>query len=305
MATVSRPVLPLADGAVSIGSFADPVVVDPDPQLLAALVAAYRDASPAAVEPDLDALRAGARGTEDPLSSAADLPALTVLARESVVGALADRIRPASRLAALAEAEVWDLLTLADPQPNAVLAGRADGCVLVPAARARDGDGEEEAAAWCRIGTDATLRDRYEPLVADAESVRLRTPSRHRLYGAIRARCGAAVAAEAVRLLDAGDEPLGRGGARVRTYAAGARRGAIDRELRRACEDAGIGSAATFSRIKSDLVEAGLLGMESVSQPVGRPRTRLVARGALAAASSPAAVLAALRNAGVAVGGDA
>jgi len=86
---------------------------------------------------------------------------------------------------------------------------------------------------------------------------------------------------------------------RVRAYAAGARRAALDRDLRRACEDAGLGSSATFTRIKRDLVEAGLLGTESVSQPVGRPRQRLVARGALADASSPAAALAALRKKGL------
>ena len=280
---------------MSIGSLADPIAVDPGPSLLAALVAAYRDAAPAAVDPDLDALRGAARADGDPLSAAADLPTLTVVARDGAVDAIADRFRPASRLAALAEAGVWDLRALAEPQPNALLAGRSDGCVLVAAASARDVDGD--GGPWCRIGSDPTLRERYDGVVADAEAVRVRTPSRHRLYGSLRERCGGSVADEAVRLLDgdvAGSDPLDCGGARVRTYAAGARRGALDRDLRRACEDAGLGSAATFTRIKRDLAEADLLGTESVSQPVGRPRQRLVARGALADASSPSAALAAL-----------
>jgi len=305
--TPSSPTLPLADGEASIGSLADPIAVDPDPPFLTALVAAYRDAAPAAVDPDLDALRAAAQParaddgslspTADPLSPAADLPTLAVLAREGAVAALTDRFRSASRLAALAEAGVWDLRTLAEPQPNAVLAGRSDGCVLVAASGGRDDGGDR----WCRIGTDPTLRERYDALVDDAEAVRLRTPSRHRLYGALRERCGAEVADEAVRLLDAereGDEnrsdPLDRAGARRRTYAAGARRGALDRDLRRACEDAGLGSSATFTRIKRELNEAGLLETESVSQPVGRPRKRVVASGALAEAPSPTAALAAL-----------
>jgi hypothetical protein len=295
----SPPALSLAEGEASIGSFADPVVVDPGPSLLTALVAAYRDAAPAAVDPDLDALRAAARAGDDPLSPAAALPSLAILTRDRAVGALTDRFRPASRLAALAEAGVWDLRTLAEPQPNAVLAGRDDGCVLVSAAGEDGGGGDDER--WCRIGADATLRDRYDARLADAEAVRLRTPSRHRLYGALRERCGSAVADEAVRLLDevpTGSEPLDRGEARLRTYAAGARRGAFDRDLRRACEDAGLGSAATFTRIKRELAGADLLGTESVSQPVGRPRQRLVARGALADASSPTAALAALREAG-------
>ncbi|WP_144921062.1 transcriptional regulator TbsP domain-containing protein [Halorubrum salsamenti] len=298
MTSPRSPTLPLADGTISIGSFADPIAVDPDPSLLAALVSAYRDAAPAAVDPDLDALRSAAQAAQtadDPLSPATDLPTLTVLASGRAVDALTDRFHPASRLAALAEAGVWDLRTLAEPQPNAVLAGRSDGCVLVAAAGERDGDTER----WCRIGADATLRDRYDALVADAGTVRLRTPSRHRLYGALRDRCGSDVADEAVRLIDedaAGSDPPDRGEARLRAYAAGARRGALDRDLRRACEDAGLGSAATFTRIKRDLSEADLLGTESVSQPVGRPRERLVADGALADAPSPAAALAALKS---------
>ncbi|WP_200531519.1 DUF5821 family protein [Halorubrum sp. LN27] len=320
MTSPPSPTLPLADGEISIGSFADPVVVDPDPALLAALLRAYRDAAPAAIDPDLDALRSGAEAGGDPLAPVTDLPALTVFASGRAVDAIADRFRPATRLAALAEAGVWDLRALGEAQPNAVLAGRSDGCVLVAAA-GDGGDGGADATPagpgpWCRIGDDPTLRGRYDAPLADAEGVRIRTPSRHRLYGALRDRCGDGVADEAVRLLDAerevdaargdsaasgGDEsdPLDRGGARVRTYAAGARRGALDRDLRRACEDAGLGSSATFTRIKRELAEAGLLGTEPVSQPVGRPRKRLVARGALANASSPAAALEALRENGL------
>jgi len=142
---------------------------------------------------------------------------------------------------------------------------------------------------WCRISADPTLRDRYVDLVADAEAVRIRTPSRHRLYGALRDRCGSEVADETVRLLDAGNDPLDRGArASGRTPPVRAAPPSIA-TCGRCCEDAGLGSSATFTRIKRDLVEAGLLGTESVSQPVGRPRQRLVARGALADASSPAA----------------
>ncbi|EMA56944.1 transcriptional regulator TbsP domain-containing protein [Halorubrum kocurii] len=311
MASPSPPTLPLADGPTALGSFTDPIAVDPDPRLLAALAAAYREAALEAVDPGLDALRAAARAEGDPLSPVADLPTLTVLASDRAVDALTDRFRPAGRLAALVEAGAWDLRTLAEPQPNAVLAGRSDGCVLVGAAGERDGDRGHEAerdgdgahGTWCRIGADTTLRERYDGLLAEGEAVRLRTPSRHRLYGALSERCGDAVADEAVRLLDvnrdAGGDPLDRGGARVRTYAAGARRGALDRDLRRACEDAGIGSSATFTRIKRDLTDAGLVETEPVSQPVGRPRQRLVPRGALADGSSPSEAVAALRKTGI------
>lgn len=293
MTRVSPPRLPLVDGSLSIGSFADPVLVDPTRPLLAAVVDAYRDAAPTAVDPSLDALRDAAGADGDPLSPGAThptLPTLTVVAADAVVDALVGRYHPASRLAALAAAGAVDLRSLDAAQPNPVLAGESDGCVLVAGGGDGDGDGASSAAAgpWCRVGADATLRERYDALVSESEPVRLRTPSRHALYGALAGRCGSAVADEAIRLLDAGDdaEPFDRGAARRRVYAAGAREGAFDRDLRRACEDAGLGSAATFTRIKRALLDAGVVATEPVAQPVGRPRHRLVARGALADATA-------------------
>lgn len=307
------PRLPLAHGSVSLSALSDPLLVDPDPPLLAAVVEAYGAAAPDLVDPDLSALRAAARVDDDPLA-APELPALTVLATGQVVDAVTERFAPASRLAALAESGVCEVLTLPTPQPNTVLAGRGGGCVLVAG-----GDGGEDderdrtntSRRWCRVGDDPTLRDRYASIVTEAAERRIRTPSRHRVYGALRERCGEALAADVVRALAADavsidgaavavDEsggarraPLDVAGARRRAYVVGTRRGALDRELRRACEDAGLGSSATFTRIKRELREAGLLGTESVPQPVGRPRERLVARGALAEADGPLAAVAA------------
>ncbi|WP_193310243.1 DUF5821 family protein [Halorubrum halophilum] len=299
MTRVSPPRLPLVDGSLSIGSFTDPVLVDPTRPLLAAVVDAYRDAAPTAVDRSLDALRDAAGADGDPLSPGAThptLPMLTVVAADAVVDALVGRYHPASRLAALVEAGTLELRSLDAAQPNPVLAGESDGCVLV--AGGGDGDGASGAAAgpWCRVGADATLRERYDALVSESEPVRLRTPSRHALYGALAGRCGSAVADEAIRLLDAGDdaEPFDRGAARRRVYAAGAREGAFDRDLRRACEDAGLGSAATFTRIKRALLDTGVVATESVAQPVGRPRHRLVARGALADATEAVEAVGAL-----------
>ncbi|AZQ14195.1 DUF5821 family protein [Halorubrum sp. PV6] len=300
MTRVSLPRLPLVDGSLSIGSFTDPVLVDPTRPLLAAVVDAYRDAAPTAVDPSLDALRDAAGADGDPLSPGAThptLPTLTVVAADAVVDALVGRYHPASRLAALVEAGTLELRSLDAAQPNPVLAGESDGCVLV--AGGEDGNEASDAAGpWCRVGADATLRERYDALVSESEPVRLRTPSRHALYGALAGRCGSAVADEAIRLLDAGDdaEPFDRGAARRRVYAAGAREGAFDRDLRRACEDAGLGSAATFTRIKRALLDAGVVATESVTQPVGRPRHRLVARGALADATAAAEAVDALES---------
>ncbi|GAB7008175.1 transcriptional regulator TbsP domain-containing protein [Halorubrum trueperi] len=307
------PTLSLAKGSASLAAFSDPILVDPRPALLTEVVDAYRAAAPDLVEPNLAALRAAARGDGDPLA-APNLPSLTVLATDRAVDAATARFRPASRLAALVEAGVCELLALETTQPNTALGGREDGCVLVEAETGgRAGDESEAgkrerdgtARRWCRVGGDPTLRDRYASLVDEATAHRLRTPSRHRAYGAFRERCGEALAADVVRVLDArpessevaGADPLDLGGARVRAYAVGARRSALDGALRRACEDAGIGSRATFTRIKRELREAELVDTEAVPQRIGRPRERLVARGALADADGPEAIVAAVRGA--------
>ncbi|QKY15414.1 DUF5821 family protein [Halorubrum sp. CBA1229] len=298
------PTLPFADGPGAIGTHADPVLVDPSPSLLTAAVEAYREAAPGLVDPDPSTLRAEAEGDSPALSETlpSELPTLTVLASDRAADAVVDRFHPASRLAALVEAEVWDLLTLPEPQPNAALVGRTTGFALVPAEGSKHentdaGDGPE---TWCRVGDDPTLRERYAPLVEAAEVRGVRTPSRRRAYEALRERCGLDVAGDAIRALDAGvvdGDALDLAGARRRAYVVGVQRGALDRDLRRACEDAGLGSSATFTRIKRELRDAGLLGTESVPQRVGRPRERLVARGGLADADGPIEAVAAALDA--------
>lgn len=214
------------------------------------------------------------------------------MADDAAVDAVVGRYRPASRLAALMEAGAVELRSLDTAQPNPVLAGESDGCVLVAGGAVGDEGSDATAGPWRRVGADAALRARYDALASESEAVRLRTPSRHTLYDAVAGRCGSAVADEAIRLFDAGDddEPSDRGAARRRVYAAGAREGAFDRDLRRACEDAGLGSAATFTQIKTALLDAGVVATESVAQPVGRPRHRLVACGPLADAAATEAV---------------
>lgn len=308
-----EPTLRFADGPGPIGDLADPVLADPSAPLLTAVIEAYREAAPAVVEPDRSTLRGltSAEGAPEPSpdSLASDLPTLTVLATDRAVDAVVGEFRRASRLSALAEAGVLDLRTLSEPQPNPALVGRETGHVLVAGGGREDADGRGDATTtWCRVGDDPALRERYAPLVEGAEGRRPRAPSRRRVYGSVRERCGVGVADDVVRAFDAGvvegpggdaagDDPLDLAGARRRAYVAGVRRGALDRDLRRACEDAGLGSSATFTRIKRELREAGLLDTESVPQPVGRPLERLVARGALDEADGAGEAVAAAANA--------
>lgn len=279
------PSLPLADGLISLADRSDPLLVDPDPPLLAVVIGSYRDAYPDLVEPDLGALRDAAADGTDPRARSPDPSTLTVLAAESAVDAVTDGFHAASRLAALTEPGTIELLTLGEPQPNVVLAGERTGCVLVE----DDGGGVDEIEADAtrsrhRVGDDPTLRERYADVVAAAPTNRLRTPSRHRIYDAFVERCGTAVAADVIRLLDAdpdlsGDDVVDP---RIRAYVVGARHGVLDHDLRRACEDAGLGSPSTFTRVKRRLIDAGLVRTDRVPQPVGRPRERIVAEPTVA-----------------------
>ncbi|MBP1921131.1 hypothetical protein J2751_000114 [Halorubrum alkaliphilum] len=279
------PSVQLADGSIPLAERSDPLLVDPDPPLLAAVIGTYRDAYPDIVDPDLDALRDAAAEETGPLTDTPDLPTLTVLAAEGVVDAVTDGFHASSRLAALTEPGTVDLLTLAEPQPNVVLAGEATGCVLVE----DDGDDVDETPidetrSRHRVGDDPSLRDRYVGVVDDAPANRLRTPSRHRIYDAFVERCGPMVADDVIRILDAAPDLSGDDvvGPRIRAYVVGARHGVLDHDLRRGCEDAGLGSPSTFTRVKRQLIDAGLVDTERVPQPVGRPRERIVAKPALA-----------------------
>lgn len=294
------PTLPCANGSLALDAFSDPLLVDPDTALLSTVIDAYRETVPALADPDIDELRVAAAGDDDPLEPPPDIPTFTVLADDRVVDALTERFDSASRLAALVESGCCRLRTGIDPQPAAVLAGRETGCVLVESEVMRErGDGDDTAVgSTIRLGSDPTLRGRYVPLIDESEERRLRTPSRHRAFGAFRDRCNETVAAAVVRALDVDPDPSADdvADARTRVYAVGVRHGALDHALRRACEDAGLGSRATFTRIKRELREGGLLETEAVPQPVGRPRERLVPRGALADAEGPEAVVAAVRG---------
>ncbi len=277
------PSVPLVDGSISLADRSDPLLVDPTRSLLAAVIESYRGAYPDLVDPDLNALRA-ADTEESSQTRSPDVPTLTVLASEAVIDAVTDGFHATSRLAALTESGTVELLTLREPQPNVVLAGETTGCVLVEHRDEMDESGAADRSTRHPVGDDPSLHERYADLVAAASTKRLRTPSRHRIYGAFVDRCGTAVAADLIRVLDAApglsDDDIVD--PRIRAYAVGARHGVLDHDLRRACEDAGLGSPSTFTRVKRRLIDAELVQTERVPQPVGRPRERIVATATLA-----------------------
>ncbi|MEZ3164448.1 DUF5821 family protein [Halorubrum sp. RMP-47] len=316
---VTDPALSTAPEPVPLGGLSEPILVDPGARLLGDVVRAYREVAPALVEPCLASGNgrdggddSGDGGGSDGPTAADELPTLRVFAGESAIETATAGFRAASRLAALLDADVVDLRVLDAPQPNAALAGTDTGYALL---RGRNGDGR-----WLRVGDDATLRGRYASEFADADRYRLRTPSRRRVYEGFATRCDESVAAAVLRALDLPAAPEDAGDSagaadsteygdaksppagpdpeqtRIRAYAVGAREGVLDRTLRRACEDAGLGSPSTFTRIKRLLREADLIETTPEPQTVGRPRERLVARGALAAAETPAETVAAVEG---------
>ncbi|WP_418281991.1 transcriptional regulator TbsP domain-containing protein [Halorubrum sp. DTA98] len=276
----SDPELPLATGTVSLGSLDDPLIVDPGPDLLEDVVTAFAETVPTIAAPDLDALSTGARSDGTPLAPPPDRPSVAVLAERESLLAVTDGFHAASRVAGLVESGLLSARLLDEPQPNPMLAGRERGTVLV-----------ETDAGRYPVGADRSARDRYAEIVDGAEPFRLTTPSRHRLYGGFHARCSPTVADDVIATLDVDPDP----GSdvvdpRVRAYLVGARHEVLDHTLRRACEDAGLGSPSTFTEIKRRLVDAGLVDTVPVSQPVGRPRKRLVACGPLSGTSVPESV---------------
>lgn len=299
------PALPSTPDPLPLGALSDPILVDPGPRLLRAVVDAYREAAPALVAPSVADLAGEANGEDG--TDAAELPTLKVFAGEAAVDAATAGVGSASRLAALLDADAIDLRVIDAPQPNPVLAGAEKGfALIVTEPAAPDGADEEtsgETVRWHRVGDDASLRGRYASRFAAAEPYRLRTPSRRRVYEGFAARCDESVAAAVLRALDAEVDPGApktRGPdpeeTRVRAYAVGAREGVLDRALRRACEDAGLGSPSTFTRVKRLLRAADLIETVSEPQPVGRPRERLAARNALAVAETPEETVAAVRG---------
>lgn len=308
IAVCSASTLRLAGDSIRLDAFVDPLLVDPSPKLVAAIITAYADAAAAVVTPTVEELQTTAASERQ--SSLSQLPSVTILARTAVLDAVTGLFRRASRLAALVERDHCELLQLPRPQPNTVLVGRKTGCVVVT--HRSDCPGESPIE-WLRVGDDPSLRDRYAPVVDAAEPYRLRVPSRHRVYDAFTDRCGPAVAGAVIRAFDAGGDPFAGGdgkggyagesdpesavGPKARAYAVGVVHEATDGALRRACEDAGVGSRSTFTRIKSAFVAAGLCTTEPVSQPVGRPKERLKPKGLFATADEPRAVIAAIQTA--------
>jgi len=263
---VTTPTIPVADGGLTFPGADDVLAVDPSPALAADLIDAWTAAAPAAGAPDADALAAGRAPPSDP-----PVPTLRLLAREPVLEAILGEFHAASRAAGLRAADRLALRVLPEPATNSLLVGGGRAAVVVA------DDDRRLVVAETDSGTAATVRDGYRGTWTDAEPYTLRTPARARVWAAFADRFDAAFARDLHALLDAGGE-IRRGDPCdhfVRPYLVGARREAYHYDLRRAGEEAGLASQATFSRVKAALVEDGVVETTRVRRRVGRPRQRL------------------------------
>lgn len=259
--------LSVSTDALRVGELTDPVVVDPDPRLLEELLHSLVDVSPSTFDPGLDDLRSAVDAAPNPWAGVDPQPTVAVLARRDALESVTGEFTAASRVDGLVESGMLALSVLDASQPNVVVAGRNDGFVVV----------ETESGRYA-VGSDRSLRRRYETTLEAADAFRPSAPNRHRLYRAFHDRCGRAVADDVVRALDAPPDPRSDVvDARTRAYFVGARHERLDRAVRRSCEEAGLGSPSTFTAVKRRLVDAGVVTTERVSQPVGRPRKRLLA----------------------------
>lgn len=276
-----EPALQLVDGQLAFPGTNTVLVIDPSARLVRDLVEAWTVAVPTVAAPTLEDLMTDdgaavetstAGSAVDRPTTAGDVPELRVLARESTLDAAFAEFHTASRAAGLASIDRIALRTLSEPASNALVVDDEKAAALI---RAPDGwlavdESNAEAAV--------TVRETYTDAWATGGAYQNRTPCRTELYSAYVAQSDTEVAGELLALMDASSEIYREDACNqlVRPYLVGARHGMHHYDLRRAGEEAGLASQATFSRIKVGLVEDGILDTERVPRSVGRPRQRIV-----------------------------
>ncbi|PSP74921.1 hypothetical protein BRC81_17260 [Halobacteriales archaeon QS_1_68_20] len=194
-----------------------------------------------------------------------------MLAREPVYKNVIDDFPLASELADLVEREVVRCRTSDDLGRNPVLV--TDGRLVV---RIAAGNFVEHAATEDESFV-SSVRAAYEERWAGADSFEIRTPARSRLRDSLTddENLGEAVWEDFAALL----RHVEADGAEVDevtlTVIAAARNGSQLYHLSRWGKEVGLASKATFSRMKSQLEEQGIVETVRVPVEVGRPRQRL------------------------------
>lgn len=240
------PQLQLADGAVSFDDAEDVFVVDPDADLLRELVYVW--------------------------SESENAPPLRLLVRNNPAEAAFEDFHLASRASGLLEADLLGVRTLGERADNTLCVAEDHLSVFVPTDEGRYQLATDDGR------TVESVTGRYEAVWEESDERRVRAASRRQIATAFRERLGDELTEDLLALFDAVPELYREDPANqyALTLLAGARHEALHYEIRRAGEDAGLASQATFSRLKNVLEDEGLVATEKVPVEVGRPRQRLV-----------------------------
>lgn len=182
--------------------------------------------------------------------------------------ALLEGFVPAARLADLVADGVVAIRTLQSVPRNTLLLSPGSVVALV--------SGPDRAAGLTTTDGDFVSRtyERFDRRWAAAPEYVVETPPLSRVRTTVRSELGEGTAADFDGLLAAvgdGSDP----DAVTLCLLAAARNEQLLYDVSRWGEEVGLASKATFSRTKTALEDAGLLGTEAVPIDVGRPRLRL------------------------------
>ncbi|PSQ60903.1 MAG: hypothetical protein BRD23_01250 [Halobacteriales archaeon SW_9_67_25] len=221
------------------------------------------------VNPSRDAIR----GLVAVLTETDAPPAVRLFAAEGPLKDLAEDFLVASTVSDLVESGTLSVRTLSEVPTNTLLVSESSVVALVES-------GQRVAAL---ATTDETFvgetRETYEARWAEAATFGLRTPARSTVMETLSADIGPDAAADFAAVLDALEAARGNGDGLDEvtiSLLVAARHSELLYDISKWGEDIGLASKATFSRMKSQLEESGLLDTEKVPIDVGRPRLRLL-----------------------------
>ncbi len=199
-------------------------------------------------------------GTEDP-------PRVRLFADPEPLKTLLERFVSAAKLADLVAEGVVTVRTLRSVPRTALLLSTDSVVALIP--------GPDRSAGLTATDGDVIGRtyDRFDQRWATAPEYEVGVPPLSTVRETLRSELGKAVATDFETLLAAG--PGSDPDAVTLCLLAAARNDQLLYDISRWGEAVGLASKATFSRTKTALEDAGLLGTESVPIEVGRPRLRL------------------------------
>jgi hypothetical protein len=223
------------------------------------------------------------RGLVTVLTETDSPPAVRLFAAEGPLKDLAADFLVASTVSDLIESGSLSVRTLSDVPTNTLLVSESSVVALVES-------GERVAAlATTDESFVAETREAYEARWAGAATFGLRTPARSTVMETLSNDIGPDVAADFAAALDALGAARGNGeGLDEVTISllVAARHSELLYDISKWGEDIGLASKATFSRMKSQLEENGLVDTEKVPIDVGRPRLRLLLGNDLASADA-------------------